>query len=327
MKYFLGVDIGGTKTHALIADESGNALGFGASGPGNHQGVGYDGLRDAVIESAGMALKTASLNIEQVNAAGFGIGGYDWPSQLQDHLNAITPLGLTCPIEIANDSIVGLLAGASQGWGIVLIAGTGNNCRGRDKTGREARITGEGMRFGEFGGGGELVMKAIHAVAYEWTRRGPATLLSKMFMDITGAKDLDDLIEGIDTSRYVADAAWALAIFQSAYSGDPVAREVVQWSARELGESACGVIRQLNFQEEEFEAIMAGSIFSGGDLYTQPLQETILSLAPKAKFVELEAPPVVGGVVLAMQKAGLDTKPIHKNIIESTRQFIQEVEL
>jgi len=26
MKYFLGVDVGGTKTHALIADESGQAL-------------------------------------------------------------------------------------------------------------------------------------------------------------------------------------------------------------------------------------------------------------------------------------------------------------
>ena len=45
MKYFLGVDIGGTKSHALIADESGQVVGFGRAGAGNWEGVGYDGLQ------------------------------------------------------------------------------------------------------------------------------------------------------------------------------------------------------------------------------------------------------------------------------------------
>ncbi len=34
---FLGVDIGDMKSHALIADESGQALGMGVGGPGNHE--------------------------------------------------------------------------------------------------------------------------------------------------------------------------------------------------------------------------------------------------------------------------------------------------
>ena len=34
-RYFLGVDVGGTKTHALIADENGRMTDFGRSGPGN----------------------------------------------------------------------------------------------------------------------------------------------------------------------------------------------------------------------------------------------------------------------------------------------------
>ena len=44
MHYFLGIDIGGTKSHALIADETGRAVGFGQGGPGNHEVVGYEGL-------------------------------------------------------------------------------------------------------------------------------------------------------------------------------------------------------------------------------------------------------------------------------------------
>ena len=46
--YFLGVDIGGTKSHALIADETGRAIGFGEAGPGNYEDVGYAGLATAL---------------------------------------------------------------------------------------------------------------------------------------------------------------------------------------------------------------------------------------------------------------------------------------
>jgi N-acetylglucosamine kinase-like BadF-type ATPase len=305
MRYFLGLDVGGTKTHALIASERGEALGFSEAGSGNHQSVGYDGLRDVLQATVGQAIRQAGLSIEQIAGAGFGVGGYDWPSQLQAHLAAIAPLGLECPFEVANDSIIGLMAGASRGWGLVLIAGTGNNCRGRDKNGREARITGEGGRFGEFGGAGEMVERAIQAISHEWTRRGPKTALTQMFIEMTGAKDLDALIEGIDLDCYHPDASWAPALFAAAQKGDGVAREIVAWSGHESGESACAVIRQLQIENEEFDVILVGSVFAGGELYISPLRTTIHRLAPKARLVKLEAPPVVGGVVRGMQKTGV----------------------
>lgn len=325
---FLGVDAGGTKTHALVADESGRALGFGQGGAGNWQSVGFDGQREVLKDVTRQALQSAGLAMKDVSAAGFGLAGYDWPSQLEEHRQSVLALGLGCPFEIVNDSVVGLLAGASRGWGVVLIAGTGNNCRGRDPQGREGRISGEGIRFGEFGGGGELVMKAVHAVAHEWTQRGPKTLLTGMFIELTGARDLPDLIEGIDMGRYEPDAAWALAVFQAAYSGDPAAREVIEWSGRELGESGCGVIRQLGIQEREFEVVMAGSLFAGGDLYIDPLRETIQKLAPGARLVRLEAPPVVGGVLLGMEQAmGKEAYLRRERLIETTSSLIQPGEV
>ena len=206
--------------------------------------------------------------------------------------------------------------------GVSVVAGTGNNCRGRDKNGHEGRITGEGDLFGEFGGGIEMVYKTIQAISHEWSKRGPITSLSKTFMEITGSKDLFDLLEGIDLGRYEPKASWVLNVFNAAHAGDQVACGIIQWAARELGESACAVIRQLNIEDCEFEVVLAGSIFDGGNLYIEPLEDTIHKLAPKAKLVKLEAPPVVGGVVLGMQKAGFETSPIHKNLIESTKAYI-----
>jgi len=326
-QYFLGVDAGGTKTHALIADETGQAIGFGLGGEGNWQGVGYDGQRAVLQDVTQQALKMAGIRAEAICGAGFGLAGYDWPSQLEQHRASVNTLGLSCPCEIVNDSVIGLLAGATHGWGVVLIAGTGNNCRGRDRQGREGRISGEGLMFGEFGGGGELVMRAVHAVAHEWTQRGPKTILTRMFMELTGAKDLLDLIEGIDLGRYHPDAAWALAVFQAGYSGDPAAREAIAWSARELGESACAVIRQLNIQAEEFEVVMAGSLFSGGDLYIDPLRETIQKFAPRARLVRLDASPVVGGVLLGMEQVfGQDAYDRRVKLLESARALMQAKE-
>src|SRR4030042_4801437 len=148
--YYLGVDIGGTKSHALIADSEGNAVGFGTFGPGNHEEVGYEGLRIALQTVTQKALVMAGLKIEQISAGGFGVAGYDWPSERQPTLEAIETIGLKAPVEAVNDTIIGLLAGASQDWGVAVVAGTGTNCRGWGKDHKVGRGAGGGD--GEKGG-------------------------------------------------------------------------------------------------------------------------------------------------------------------------------
>ncbi len=56
MPYYLGTDIGSTKTHTLIMDETGRALGFGESGSGNHEDVGYEGMLEAMQQGLERAL-------------------------------------------------------------------------------------------------------------------------------------------------------------------------------------------------------------------------------------------------------------------------------
>jgi N-acetylglucosamine kinase-like BadF-type ATPase len=135
-RYFLGVDTGATKSHALIADESGRAIGFGEAGPGNPEGIGYTALADVLRSITSQAVSRAGIGIEQI--------ADDWPSQREVTLSAIHPLGLRAPLEVVNDTIVGLLAGAPEGWGVAVVAGTGCNCRGRDRQRREGRMTGFG---------------------------------------------------------------------------------------------------------------------------------------------------------------------------------------
>jgi N-acetylglucosamine kinase-like BadF-type ATPase len=326
MRYFLGVDVGGTKTHALIADEAGQALGFATGGPGNWEAVGYDGLRRVLLDVAARAMQQAGIHPNQIAGAGLGIGGYDWPSERQDHLNAIRPIGLTCPREIVNDATRGILAGASEGWGVSLVAGTGCNARGwsRDHK-RQGRAVGGGSHWsGEYAGGYDIVARAMQAVTFEWLKRGPATALTKVFLEHTGAADLDDLVEGVYLGRFPFESTLVLKVFETARQGDPQAQAVMRWAGRELGGMAVGVINQLEIQREQFEVVLIGSLHGGSPLLDQALRKTVLKIAPQAQFVRLTVPPVVGGVLLGMEQAGLNGHAIRDKLIATTNTILKK---
>lgn len=324
-RYFLGVDIGNTKSHAIIADETGKAVGIGVTGPGNHEVLGVDGFRNALHEVVNRAVASAGIRKDQIVGAGYGIAGYDWPSDRPLMDKIIATLGLHAAYDCVNDSVPGLIAGATHGWGVSVSAGTSCNCHGRDQKGKMGRVTGNGWYFGEYGGGVELVVGAIQAISRAWSLRGPETLLSKLMVDHTGAKDVTDLLEGIARGRYHVSAVDAPVVFQAVEQNDPVARDLLLWISRELGNLAIGVVRQLAFESLEFEVVMAGSFYKGSPvLIAETMRETIHQVAPGAKLVRLEAPPVVGSVLLGMEQAGVDFIPMRQTLIATANQLLSQ---
>src|SRR5512143_585335 len=152
MNYFLGIDVGSSKTHALIADDTGKCIGFGKAGGGNHQSMRYQRLSEVLQKSFAEACEASGLGKGQIAGAGFGVAGFDFLSEKKDHLRAIRPLGLSCPMEVVNDGANGLISGTSHGIGVNVTAGSGINARGRGKNGQEGRVVGNGVEFGEYGG-------------------------------------------------------------------------------------------------------------------------------------------------------------------------------
>ncbi len=300
----LGADIGGSKTRVLIADRSGRKLGAGQAGPGNHEVVGYGGMARALGDATSQALAAARLKLTDVSAAGLGVAGYDWPSQRQPILDVLDQLGYNMPLEIVNDAILGLLAGSDEGWGVAVIAGTGCNCWGWDRTRQRIRhATGGGPRMGEHAGGGDLVQKAVQALAYEWTSRGPATALTPLLVAHAGARDLEDLLEGLMTGSYHLDASAAPLVFRAAADGDAAAEGLVRWAGQELGEMANAVIRQLGFEQLEFDVVQMGSLWKGSPLLSEAMFERLHRCAPCARLVGLSVPPVNGAITLAGEVA------------------------
>ena len=306
MKYYLGIDIGSTKTAALIVDEYGNHISECRGGPGNRNVVGFDGMEQSMREALDGALTTANIHVDQIAGAGFGIAGYDWSAEEPWMRQTISSLGLSAPYIMVNDVVLGLLAGTSEGWGIAVVSGTGCNCRGWDKEHkREGRVTGYGYYMGENAGASELIVRTMQIIGYSWTKRVPPTMLAEAFIKYAGAKNLEDLIEGYTKEHYVIGADAAPIVFQTAAQGDPAAQGIVKWAGMELGEMAKAVIRQLNFEALEFEIALIGSMFKSGEQLITPMRETVQAIAPKATLIPAEVKPVVGAVLLGMEASGL----------------------
>lgn len=317
VQFFLGVDIGATKSHALICDEQGQAVGVGIGGPGNHESVGKAGFECVLKIVTAAAIEKACISAADIAGAGYGIAGFDWSEDEPMMHEVIASLDLTAPYAVMNDAGPGLLAGSSNGWGVSITAGTSVNGRGRDAQGRQAKMTGNGLAFGEIGGGGELVRQAVIEISKAWSMRGPETCLSEGFVETVGAHDVEDLLAGLARGRYKLGAAIAPLVFQAANDGDAVAQGAVRWMGEGLGDLACGIIRQLDIAQLAFDVVLSGSIFKGSPLIMDGMQAVVWDLAPQARFVHVTAPPVVGAVMLGMEQAGLDYHLLRQRIIES----------
>ena len=321
--YYLGGDLGSTRTRIVIANAEGHALAYTESGPGNHEVVGFPGVETNSRQAITEALKVAGITIDQIAGAGFGISGYDWPIEYEPHMDLIRSLGFRQALEIVNDTELGLLAGSPKGWGVAVVSGTGCNCRGWDETRtRRGRVTGGGFYNGEFAGASELIFMTVRALAYEWSGRGPKTELSAAFVTKYGLKDLEELLQEINCETIKIDAKDARLVFQVATEGDEVALDLVRWAGRELGELAVTVIRQLGFQSLDFDLVQIGSMFDGSPLLTQEMKKKVHRFAPSANFIRLNEPPVLGAVLLGMETAGVRPESLlRSNLAHSISRF------
>jgi len=313
MTAVLGVDGGGTKTHAVVADETGRVLGLAIRGPSNWEEVGLPRAADALERAATTALAEAYVDAGDLTASVFGLAGVDWKSDELRIETILRPLRLAGSMEILNDAYVALRAGTSKPEGIVVIAGTGSVVAGRNERGEIFRTLGLGPYFGDYGGGSDISESALTAVCDAYLGKGPQTRLSDVICAHERVLTVEELLEVVsreqDDLPYVASEVLAVA-----EDGDPVAQEIVRRAGRELGENAALVARRLGMEDTPFELVVAGGLFQAEtQLLVEPLFDAVRDVARRARVVRLSTPPVVGAVALALERAGHEVDQVVMN--------------
>jgi N-acetylglucosamine kinase-like BadF-type ATPase len=321
MRHVLAVDGGATKTHALIADETGLVRGFGSGGPSNHQTVGMGPAIDEIGRAAGTALAEAGLAPETIETGRFCLAGADLPEDYAKLQRAVERLALCRAVVISNDTLAALRAGATRPWAVVVICGTGFNAAGRAPDGREIILPGLGAISGDWGGGADLGQEVIRLVMRAWDGRGQPTRLSRLVLDALETDSESALLSrlyhgAIDRSR-INDLAPLL--FEAADGGDTVARELVARMGEEVGVTANALIHRLGLESTDVEVVLGGSVFKGqGTLLIDVATMIVRREAPRARIVALRHPPVYGAALLALESIGIQvTLEVHERLSAS----------
>jgi len=292
---FLGIDAGGTRTRALLADSSGTVLGLGESGPANVAGPD----REAVLRHMGEAAAAAigAVDPEAIGAVGVGAAGMlSMPGLAESFGTGLrAALGVGGPVTLLSDAVTAFAAGTPEPDGAVLIAGTGAVALAvRGHTEAVARSDGYGWLLGDAGSGFWLGREAVAAVLRHLDGHGPGGWMVRAVLDVIAPADRTS---GAVVGRCMAESPARLARFapvvcEAAEGGDALAREIVERALAHLAATAASVA------ERGRPIVLAGSLLTEPTPVARGLRERLAGRLPGTPVLTA-AEPVRGAAWLA----------------------------
>ena len=327
MRYYLGIDAGGTKTFCLIGDDQGHIRGFGRAGAGNYECLGVEPALVENRKAIEAALADAGLTRKNIAGVGMGIAGADLPEDyVMLEREIYTPLLGDIPRAFHNDSMGGLRGGTRNPYGIVIACGTGCVCAGINRAGQHTRVGGFGDEFGDVVSGSSIGARGIQAV---WQARDgiiPPTALTQQFVARAGVKDVEDLFYKLYRQELSYNDLQPMAklVFDAALDADTAACGILEWGGRYLGDMVNAVAAKLDMRQDDFEVVMAGSVFKGrSPVLADALRTVFHRQCPKARAVMPVFEPVVGALLLGMELDMVVTEEVYSTL---SRELVEAEE-
>jgi glucosamine kinase len=302
MRYVLGIDAGGTKTRALVADETGQIVGDALGGGANlrtHGELEVEKVLHAVIEDACMGVPAAP------DAVALGIAGADRPPDEAVLRTILRRIGFRSRVVVTNDARIAFVAGSPERVGLALVCGTGSIAWGRNRAGKIARSGGWGWHVGDEGSGFWIGERAIRAVLRAVDGRGPATTLDQALSEHFEIAEPEQILYAIYDREFPRTrvAKFAARVDAAARAGDAVAKRILADAASELVCAASSVRDQLALEQGPYDVVLSGGTFAAVPVLESDVARRLES--PRARVRTLTQAPAMGAVKLAIEALDL----------------------
>lgn len=308
-KFFVGVDGGGTTARAVIVDEQGVVLGTAQDGAANPKAVGWQQARSAIQNVITQAWQRGGFGHRAADAVFLGLAGLRLRMEQESFIDYLQPLHLAAEgmLDCDHDLRIALEGGLLGQPGVVLVAGTGSACYGRNDSGASARSGGWGWLLDDAGSGCWMGMEALRAVARAKDGRGPETKLEDMINRSWGQESADEIPVNFYKNPLPRDWVSKLSplVFECAGKKDRVARTIIRRGAEELALLVKAVVVKLKMENQPVSVVVNGGLVKAGDSFVTPLRAALNIRVSSAVLKQPAMPPVLGAAILAMKKAGL----------------------
>ncbi len=274
MRFFLGIDAGGTKTTAVLAGTN-TVLARAHSGSIKVTRNGAD--------AAGKNLAALFADLEQqsgvaatsITSACIGLSGITVP-EIAEWARAELRKHLQGSVHLCGDEEIALDAAFHGGPGVLVIAGTGSNVVGRMPQGEIFHLGGWGPVLSDEGSGYWIGLQAARATLQALDRGEPTKLFDEILRlwtisSHTELVEMGNRVPGPDFSQL------APGVSTCAIQGDAVALRVLQEGGSLLGSMAVFALRRLkhtgSLTGDNLPLALTGSVAA----HVAPLREALIA--------------------------------------------------
>ncbi len=305
MALVLGIDGGGTRTRASIADGE-RVLAFAEMGSIKRLRVGAEAAEANLRALLAEVYRQA--DVKAVRAASAGVASATMPGVAEWITAVFRDFGVERS-EVVGDEVIALDAAFKGGPGILQIAGTGTNCIGRAPDGGRESAGGWSSRLGDEGSGYWIGLQAVRNALKAYDHEEPTRVL-----DVVGAAwgttTIEELVNVGDSTPGPDFAALAPLISDLAEEGDPVAAKVLRQAAAYLIDSVLLVrskLRRKHKVSEEIPVAWIGSVIGKARLVREPFFAGLRAVAPELPIRETEVTGIEGALWRARRLAEADS--------------------
>ncbi len=279
MKYYIGIDGGGTKTAVVIGKNDGVCLSTLEKSGCSHKAIGVDGVVSIISDSIIEITKSIGASIDECAGCCIGLPCFgeapEADAEITERLKMAFP---RIPMLIVNDVVVGWAGSLECSEGVHLVAGTGAISYGRTSDGREARANGWSEFFGDEGSCYWIGKQAMSLFSQQADGRKPKGALYEIVRNELNLKsDLEfiDVVENNYAPYRDKVASFQLFAQKAALLGDNEAKKLYSQAAQHLADSAFAIIKKLGWENKNVPVSYYGGLFKTGDLILDPLKDCL----------------------------------------------------
>lgn len=297
MKYFLGIDGGGTKTTAAVSDENGNIILKSVGKTINFYSVGMEKARSNLSDI--MADINNSLGSIRFEAAFVGCSALDDEADSKTLDALCSGVINATKLRMNSDVYVALKSVENAVCPCVAICGTGSMAIGEDENGNVVVKGGWGHILGDEGSAYSIAIEALKFCCTFSDRNDEEKLLDAAceYFGVSDFRKAIDVIYSEDTKKdYIA--GFAEIAGKLADEGDTVAKSVIILNARNFTKT---IFYLLNEIKNCSVLALYGGLFQHNKLFRDVFIDEMRMDYPNLKIELLTVPPEEGALKIARE--------------------------
>lgn len=299
MKFYLGIDGGGSKTRFALCDENGHLIAEYTTTGASYRELGVE--RVCVLLKEGVE-RVLDGRREGVVGVCFGMPCYgenmaEDLKAVQRIREALAPL----PVMVENDVAAAWAGALAFESGIIILAGTGSMALGRDNHGIIQRAGGWSEFFSDEGSCYWLGKRTLELFGKQSDGRLPRGPLYEIVRKHFSLEDDFDIV-GITEAQIMPSrrsvAALQLLLEKAAQKGDDSALRLYAEAAEELAMMVKGLRARMTLTSGS-PVSYSGGLFNAGALILTPLMEELQDL--DMRFTPPRLLPVDGAILFVVE--------------------------